>query len=502
MRNPDLHEALRSFALGAAALLRDDQSAGAELEFDLDEGTARGGPTLYHYRPLTGKFIADRWTRLRAMPSCRPACDALGAGAAAYLRVNGLRGAEAEPALQAMLERLYEDATDFAFPEDRFERVYAHVERTLFERSLPATVLVAVHGLELDAERVDLGNGLALTRGEHSDAPDEAVWGDPADLRPEGSRRRPNALLTLTRAVTPDEPLSVVEAGEAFREILTGMRLWKAGGVALAAVAWRRTGDGQWQPFEIDSTGVARGAPWILIEGEEEELCEFLDAIRGAACDGAVAWALARLEMGLGRRLEAEALSDYLLGLRALLDSGTDGSRSGLGLRVAVLCAEEDERKRTQRRVQLAVALEHFVMGDGAGDDYFDAVGSDSPRTLVNEVERHLRALLRDLLCGYLQPDLRALADDLLLDQPEPAEIHARALRDGPSTVAARPQPGPPEAEPHDVGHEIETLEEEHGHVEVRHAGDDDDTEVLRAEPVPSRRELDWDDPQSYSAPV
>ena len=498
MRNRDLHDALRSFALEAASLLRDEQGGGAELEFDLDEGSGRGGPTLYHYRPLTGKFIAERWSRLRALPSCGPACDALGAGAAAYLRVNGLRGAESEPALQAMLERLYEDVTDFAFPEDRFERVYAHVERTLFERSLPATVLVAVHGLELDAEHVDLGNGLALIRGEHSDAPDEAVWGDPADVRPEDARRQPNALLTLTREVTPDEPLSVVEAGEAFREVLTGMRLWKAGGIALAAVAWRRTGDGHWQPFELEATGVARGEPWILIEGEEEELREFLEAIGGSPRSGSVAWALARLEMGLGRRLEAEALSDYLLGLRSLLDSGTDGSRSGLGLRVAVLCAEEDERKRTQRRVQLALALEHFVMGDGADDDYFDAVSSDSPRTLVNEVERHLRALLRDLLCGYLQPDLRTLADDLLLDQPEPAEIHARALRDGPSTVAARPHS--PEADPHDMGYEIEALEEQHGDVEVHHA--DDDTESLPVAPEPPQRELDWDDPQSYSAPV
>ncbi len=47
-------------------------------------------------------------------------------------------------------------------------------------------------------------------------------------------------------------------------------------------------------------------------------------------------------------------------------------------------------------------------MGDGADEDYLDAVGSDSPRTLVDEVERHLRALLRDVLCGYLDADLRA----------------------------------------------------------------------------------------------
>ena len=109
--------------------------------------------------------------------------------------------------------------------------------------------------------------------------------------------------------------------------------------------------------------------------GEEAELAEFLAAIDRREQGGAVSWALARFEMGCGRRLQAEALSDYLLGLRALIDDG----RSGLALRVAVLCAEDAERKRVQRRVELAQALERFVMGDGASDPYLDAVGSDSP---------------------------------------------------------------------------------------------------------------------------
>ena len=488
MRSRELHDALRGFALEAAAVLSEEQGAGAELEFDLDEASARRGPTLYHYRPLTAKFIADRWARLRVVASCRPAAEALGAGAAAYLRVNGLRGAEAEPALQAMLERLYEDLTDFSFPEERFERVYAEVERTLFERSRPATVVVAVHGMELAPDRVELGDGISLERGDRTDAPDEAVWGDPAASRPEGGQEEPSAMLTLTRDVTPDDPLPVEEARNRFRRLLTGLRLWKPGGVALAAVAWRRTGDGRWQPFEIESTGVARGEPWILVEGEQEELREFLAAIDGPAHGGATAWALSRFELGLGRRLEAEALSDYLLGLRALLDSGMDAGRSSLGLRVAVLCADEHERKRTQRRIELAVALERFVMGNGAHEDYFDVIGSETPRTLVDEVERHLRALLRDLMCGYLDPDLRGLADDLLLDQPEPSKVGARALRDGPATSAARAPEEPtdvaPEAEPGDVGSAIEALEEEGAEVRVH------------------QPEVDWDDPESYSAPV
>ncbi|HYI79486.1 MAG TPA: hypothetical protein VEW67_01335, partial [Thermoleophilaceae bacterium] len=403
MRNRELHDALRAFALETAALLSEDQERGAEIEFDLDEGSRRGGPTLYHYRPLTGKFVADRWPRLRGLPSCARARDALGTGAAAYLRINGLRGAEAEPALRAMLERLYEDATDLSFPEERFERVYSEVERTLYERSQSATVLAPVHGLILDCDRVDLGGGLALVSGGTTDAPDDALWSDSAGGVGD-DRREPNTLVALTREVSPDADPPLSEARERFSRLVTGLRLWKSGGVALSAVGWRRSGEGVWQPFEIEPTGVTRGAPWVLAEGEDADLREFLAAIDRTRPAGSVAWALSRFEMGCGRRLEAEALSDYLLALRALLNTTAEDARSSLALRVAVLCAEDGERKRVQRQMELAQALERFVMGDGLHDDYLSAIGSDSPRTLVEETERHLRALLRDVLCGYLDP--------------------------------------------------------------------------------------------------
>jgi hypothetical protein len=436
MRNRELHDALRTFALEAAAMLRDEQAAGAEIEFDLEEGSSRGGPMLYHYRPLTQKFIADRWNRLRFLESAGPAAEALDSGASAYLRLNGLRGAEAEPALKAMLERIYDGLTDFGFPEERFERVYAEVEGTLYEKSQAATILVPVHGLEMAADRVELGDGVRLVRGDRTDAPDVAVWGDPADPGAEPGGQQPNALLMLERDVAPDDPLPLEDARREFRRLLQGLRLWKPGGVALAAVAWRRTGDGRWQPFELESTGEARGAPWLLVEGEEAPLAEFLDAVSDPPGRGPVAWALSRFHMGCGRRLESEALSDYLLAFRALIDEG----QSGLALRVAVLCAEESERRLVQRRIELAQALERFVIGDGADGDYLDEVGSDSPRTLVDEVERHLRALLRDVLCGYLAPDLRRVADEMLLDQPEPFEIRAASLKPEP---APEPEPEP-----------------------------------------------------------
>ena len=50
---------------------------------------------------------------------------------------------------------------------------------------------------------------------------------------------------------------------------------------------------------------------------------------------------------------------------------------------------------------------------------------------LVAEVEGHLRALLRDVLCGYLDSELKGVADDILLEtNSEPfMEIEARDLR-------------------------------------------------------------------------
>jgi len=478
MRNRELHDALRAFALETAALLREDQDRGAEIEFDLDEGARRGGPTLYHYRPLTAKFVADRWSRLRALPTFASACLALGAGAAAYLRINGLRGAEAEPALRAMLERLYEDATDLAFPEERFERVYGEVERTLYERSQPATVLAPVHGLILDVERVDLGGGLALVRGGATDAPDDALWSDSAGGTA-GDRRDPNVLVTLTREVSPDAEPPLTEGRERFRRLVTGLRLWKPGGVALSAIGWRRSGEGVWQPFEIEPSGVSRGEPWVLAEGEDADLREFMAAIDRTRPMGSVAWALSRFEMGCGRRRESEALSDYLLGLRALMTCGTDLAHANdLALRVAVLCAEEGQRRGVQRHVELAQALERFVMGDSPDDDYMDAIGSDSPRTLVDEVERHLRALLRDVLCGYLDPDLRGLSDELLLEQPQAVPV---------------PEPASAPATPVAVS-EIEEIEAAGGEIGV--------TAVEPGEAMPGPGEqLDWDD-AGYSAPV
>ena len=193
MRNRELHNALREFALEAAAQLTTDIEAGAEIQYDVVEEPGTGS-VLYRYQPLTHAFIGERWDVLRMAPACERAAEALGTGAELYLRVRGQPADDdAKPALRAMLERLYEDATDFHFPEERFERVYAEVERTLYEDTVRSSVVAPVHGLVLESDRIELGAGLVLAAGDRIDGsgrPGPTQWSCSSATRSPAIRSR------------------------------------------------------------------------------------------------------------------------------------------------------------------------------------------------------------------------------------------------------------------------------------------------------------------------
>ena len=485
MRNRALYGALRDFALEAAALLTDDLRAGAEVEFDVIDQAGRRGPALYRYQPRTAAFLTERWPRLRALDTCSAAAAELGSGAALWLNVNGgaskLSGEQAEPALQAMLERLYEDATSFGFPEERFERVYGEVEATLYRDALAARVVAPLRGVAIEADRIELGDGLALVRGEIADAPAEAVY-------PENGDGEPAVVCVLERDVTAEDGITATEAEERFTRLVSALRLWAPGRIGLGAPGWRSTDGGPWQPLPFGGGPAAPAGDWFLPSGEEAGLREFFAAIDRADPPQHVAWARARFEMGCERGSDADALSDYLLGLRALLDATSDAGEASLALRVAALCAEEGRRRLVQRRVEAAIALERFVMGGGPRS----WPDGDSPTELVAEVEGHLRAMLRDVLCGYLDSDLKGVADDILLEtNPEPfVEIEARDLRV--KATAPPPPPDPPAPPPEPVANDS-----------------NEDTAEMEAVAVQPELEgvtqsADWgfDDPEDYSAPV
>ena len=171
---------------------------------------------------------------------------------------------------------------------------------------------------------------------------------------------------------------------------------------------WTRTDTGAWRTIALGSSGRPRFVTFIRAE-HEDELRAFCNLIaRRAPTSGEVAWALARFEMGCERLAPFESLTDYLLALRALLEP--EGPASGrLASRLAAICARPEERAHLSERTAHAISLERAVIAGLAPAE----PGVDA---LVDELSEHLRALLRDVICGHLDPDLRSVADELLAE--------------------------------------------------------------------------------------
>lgn len=387
-----------------------ETASGAEVPFELIDtsGGPRGRVPLYCYRPLTGVFIEERLGLISAMPTYAPALRALGGldGVDTYLRQRGEtripddRRECADAALRAFLSAVFADRTEFGFDEVRFEAAYEELERALYEGRALTTVVAPLLGIALDPEtsEIGLGEGLSLISGDAlEDAPPEAIWGDGEE---------PHVVIVLTAAQDRAAPAPVSVARARFRRTLSALRLFEPGGFALGPVAWTRIDDGAWHSVPLGGGGRPGLRRRIALE-QEDELRGFCNLVaRRVPRSGEIAWALARFEMACERLAPFEALTDYLLALRALLEP--EGPASGrLSGRLAAICASPEDRAAVAERTAHAISLERSVIGGLAPAHH----GADS---LVDELAEHLRALLRDVLCGHLDADLCAVADELL----------------------------------------------------------------------------------------
>ena len=410
MRNASLHHLLETFTVEASGRLAAETAGGAEMPFEIVEERAGGRVPLYCYRPLTGDFIRGRLGLLAGLPSYEAAMSGLAACPALeiYLSEHGEvripidERAQAEAALGTFLANVFAERSGFGFEPAHFEAAYSELERALYEGHCTAMVIAPVLGVALDPRTTELplGDGLSLIRGDAlAEAPAEAVWG-------EGEEPRVLAVLAVDQERSARPPVSIARAR--FRRVLTALRLFERGGYALGPVAWARTEAGSWRPVAIGTGGRPRLLTMVAA-AQEEELCAFCDLVtRRPPGQGELAWALARFEMGCERLAPFEALTDYLLALRALLEP--EGPASGrLAQRLAVICARPEERAELAQRTARAISLERAVItGLAPGGTGIDA--------LVDELAEHLRAILRDALCGHLDADLRAVADELLAE--------------------------------------------------------------------------------------
>jgi len=453
--------ALTEYIHVAAELLRADIVGGAEVPFELAPHHGRSGAkaTLYCYEPLTREFIAERDSQLARLAEHAAAVTALvgmqgldsylaSRGAASGLDFSvedrrpriasrsrskragtqpssaGSGGGEqqAKAVLKELLADIFEGQTDF---DPHAERVDGALERLaqaeLAGASGTVTIIATLHGVTIASDE------LALTKGLTIAAP-QALRDLPEALRAGGEEREEHLLvaLVLDAAVAGDSDersgegsahASDVLAGgrEVLRDLLRALRLFGDGRVTLGELAWMRPGgeDSRWRPLPLGEGGRPHGM-LVVTADQEDELRAFCNLVsRRAPHANELAWALRRFELGCERSSTWEALSDHLLALRALLES--EGPSSGLlAGRIAALCATPENRLKLTQRMTRALELERAVIAGTATQRARD-------EALAGDVSDHLRALLRDVICGHLAADLQTLADELLLAPDEPS---------------------------------------------------------------------------------
>jgi hypothetical protein len=193
------------------------------------------------------------------------------------------------------------------------------------------------------------------------------------------------------------------------RRALRTLRLFRPGAVGLAAHGWARHAGG-WERFGTGA-GRARQGGYRLTGAEAAELEQFAKALtERSARLPALSWAASRFELGAERASLIEALSDYLLALRGLLEGGGPAN-TVLSARVAALACAPAEREEGRLCVERALALERKLMSGARYRPTADA----SPLDVIAELEELLRRLLKGLATGELAGNLRAAADESLL---------------------------------------------------------------------------------------
>ncbi len=404
MHNRALYDSLAAFVEEAAWQLAEEVSGGAEVPFELIE-QGRASAPLYCYRPLTGRFIAERQTELAKLPSYAAAIQSLLTlpELPAYLQLRGRRTPspdrrqQAGAALEAFLGAVWSDSSDFAFDRERFEGAFAALEDTGYGDRTLSVVLAAVEGLVLESEEVALGDGLALVRADSlTDVPEDLRTDEMATV----------AMLALDSQVGDDRALE--DAGRRLRRLQTALRLWDDAEPSLGPSAWARTGGSAWSAVPL-ATGIRRDAGDCLLAAEEEDpLRAFCSLVtRRTPRGGELAWALRRFELGCERATGIDALTDWLLAARALLaEPGTPGY-DGMAERMAVICATPDERLALEARIDEAIRLERAAISGRVRCD-------PEVEDLIADLGGNLRAILRDVLCGHLDPQLRRVADEML----------------------------------------------------------------------------------------
>ena len=383
-----LEEALRRLAVEAADLFEELLASGAEMPFDL-EPTDEGPLPMYSYAPLTGQFIERHLAELRRLE--------------AFVEVREIAG---EEAALGFLIGLWDGKAEFDIAADRLQGAIDGVLSMIRSDSDEATpageVIVPLVGFHMPKDEIEL-DGVRIVRADLvEDAPVDAV-----DTGRSSGRGKPGFLARVSCGVAAVAPAAAV--ADDLRRCLRTLRLFRPGSVGLAPHGWAKRAGG-WERF---GTGVGRPRQggYRLTGNEVPELESFARTLaeRGSRLPS-LEWAASRFDLGAERSSLIEALSDYLLALRGLLEGGGP-ARTSLSARVAALACPPHEREQGRVTVERALAIERKLMSGGR----YRPVAGASPLDVIAELEELLRRLLKGLATGELGGDLRVAADEVLL---------------------------------------------------------------------------------------
>jgi hypothetical protein len=451
MQSLQFQVALSEYVESAATHLEAEISRGAEVPFELEPQRTRGRPgatrpaeaagtVFYTYRALTGEFIAQRRASLERLPEYDEAVRVLEGfeGLDRYLESAGVERplrtetrARARVAAIALLQEVFQEQTSFELRPERLSAALERLEQSALAGAGETTLVATLHGLTISSAELPLTKGLTIAKPR-------ALEGLPAGALEAGDATGPEHLVVVLTAGEEDAASAIARGREVLKDLLRALRLFGDGRVTLGQLAWARVGDGKWTALGLGQGGRPHGMLLVTAE-QEDELRAFCNLVSRRAPDGnELAWALRRFELGCERESALEALTDHLLALRVLLEP--EGPASGLlPGRLAALCATPERRVQLTERAVIAQSLERdLISGVAAKLGERSQLGQ---REIARDIADHLRALLRDVICGHLDSNLVVLADELLL---APAQAPAQPQT---QTQPGEPATGSPAAE-------------------------------------------------------
>ena len=427
MRDLVLRDALRTMAGDAALRLRDLLASGKEIPYEVRE--SGNGSALAEYVPQTSRFIRDHVAELVALDSFGSTCAALESAALAgiYLEEMGVpEPADAqrrgELAGAVFLCRLWQGSTDFTLDDQRLAATMEELLELGEAAAGEIEIAVPLRGFQMDAERVELACA-TIVRADVVDVPSEARASEGMG----GAAWQPNFLAVARIDTEHGEDEEGSDLGlrtvTTFKRVVTTLQLFKAGGVALGPYAWIRSGGDRWRRI---ATGAGKPRPggYRLADTELADLAGFSRALAAphtpfsrmdrerTGFPATLGRAVSRFEAGLQRPVTLEAMNDYLLTLRFMLEGGGPASL-GMSMRVAALCADPDDRTEVKAVVDHALALERELWSG----EPTSGPERRPPAEIAAEVEDLTRAILGDAASGHLGTELRTTADEILLGE-------------------------------------------------------------------------------------